>query len=201
MKNKNLAVKVKDLRKRKGYSQEALSEHSGLSLRTIQRVENGETQPTGDSLKKIAQALDSTADELLDWTAVEDSGYVKAMNLSALTFLLFPLLGIIVPLIMYVSKKDKIKDVNQVGKHIINFEITWVLVLFLGWIINILLILIDFNTQGKVNVNIIMSGQFRILGFLIFMYAINIILIIWNTFRIQNNKPLTYKPRIHFIRN
>lgn len=41
MKNKILAKKVKELRKRKGYSQEELAEKSGLSLRTVQRIENG----------------------------------------------------------------------------------------------------------------------------------------------------------------
>jgi transcriptional regulator with XRE-family HTH domain len=41
MKNKILAKKGKELRKRKGYSQEELAEKSGLSLRTVQRIENG----------------------------------------------------------------------------------------------------------------------------------------------------------------
>ena len=53
MKNKNLSKKVKELRKRKGFSQEELAENSGLSLRTIQRIENGETEPTGETLKRI----------------------------------------------------------------------------------------------------------------------------------------------------
>ena len=35
MKNKELAQKIKALRSRKGYSQEELSEKTGLSLRTI----------------------------------------------------------------------------------------------------------------------------------------------------------------------
>lgn len=43
MKNKELAQKIKSLRNRKGFSQEELAEKTGLSLRTIQRIENGET--------------------------------------------------------------------------------------------------------------------------------------------------------------
>ena len=39
MNNHNLATKIKDLRNRKGFSQEQLSEVSKLSLRTIQRIE------------------------------------------------------------------------------------------------------------------------------------------------------------------
>ena len=41
MKNKGLEKRVKELRNRKGMSQELLAEKSGLSLRTIQRIENG----------------------------------------------------------------------------------------------------------------------------------------------------------------
>lgn len=49
---------IKQLRKSKGLSQENLSDKSGLSLRTIQRIENGETIPRGDSLNRIANAMD-----------------------------------------------------------------------------------------------------------------------------------------------
>ena len=67
MENQNLAQGVKDLRKAKGISQEELAENSGLSLRTIQRVENKETEPSGETLKRISTALDITPDELLNW--------------------------------------------------------------------------------------------------------------------------------------
>ena len=45
MKNRELAQRIKNLRNRKGFSQEELSVKTGLSLRTVQRVENGETEP------------------------------------------------------------------------------------------------------------------------------------------------------------
>ena len=54
MNKNNLAIRLKELRNRKGMSQEALAEESGLSLRTIQRIENGDTNPTGDSLKRLS---------------------------------------------------------------------------------------------------------------------------------------------------
>ena len=66
MKNLELSKKIKELRTRKGLSQEELSEESGLSLRTIQRIENGETEPRGDSLKKLATSLGASPDELID---------------------------------------------------------------------------------------------------------------------------------------
>lgn len=201
MKNKNLAKKVKELRKRKGFSQEELTENSGLSLRTIQRIENGETEPTGETLKRISSALNVSPEELIDWTIIEDKGFLKAMNLSALTFILFPLLGILIPLIMWISKKDKLKNINTIGKNILNFEITWTIILFVGFIINSIMLAKDFDSNEVLLVDSIISSQKRILIFFLIMYGINAVLIIVNTFRIQKNKDVFYQPKINFIRN
>ena len=92
MKNKELAQRIKELRNRKGFSQEELSERTGLSLRTVQRIENGETEPRSDSLKRLAMAFDVSPDEIIDWTAQEDKGFLTSLNLSALSFFLLPLL-------------------------------------------------------------------------------------------------------------
>ena len=67
MNNEKLSQSVKELRKEKSFSQEELAKKSGLSLRTIQRLENGETEPTGETLKRISAVLDLTPNELLDW--------------------------------------------------------------------------------------------------------------------------------------
>lgn len=68
MKNKYLSLKGKDLRKRKASSLEDLSENSRVSLKTIQRIENGESEPTGETLKRISTALNVNPEELVDWT-------------------------------------------------------------------------------------------------------------------------------------
>ena len=201
MKNKNLAKKIKELRKRKGFSQEELAENSGLSLRTIQRIENGETEPTGETLKRISNALNVNPEEIIDWTIVEDKGFLKAMNLSALTFILFPLLGILVPLIMWISKKDKLKNINIIGKNLINFEITWTIILFAGFIINSVMLAKDFDSNKVVLVDSIISSQIRIFIFFLAMYGVNAVLIIVNTYRIQKNKNVFYQPKVNFIRN
>jgi len=95
MDKNHLAQRVKELRNQKGMSQEILAEASGLSLRTIQRIENGETNPAGDTLQRLSAALNVNPDELIDWSVKEDRSYLVFLNLSALTFLFFPLLGIL----------------------------------------------------------------------------------------------------------
>lgn len=45
MRNIELSIAIKKFRTDKYFSQDELSEKSGLSLRTIQRLEKGETEP------------------------------------------------------------------------------------------------------------------------------------------------------------
>lgn len=56
--------KVKSLRLRKNWSQEQLSERCGLSLRTIQRIENGNNVSL-ESLKVLAMAFGVDPSELM----------------------------------------------------------------------------------------------------------------------------------------
>ena len=191
MDNNHLAQRVKRLRIQKGMSQEFLAEESGLSLRTIQRIENGESNPTGESLKRIAGALNVTPDDIMDWSIKEDKKYLTFLNLSALTFLFFPLLGILIPFILWTSKKDKIKNINRLGRALINFEITWTMLLF--FIPAVLFIL----SQTGLLQNISMSTFFVVIGLL---YLFNLISILMNTIRITNEKDIIYVPRIKFLK-
>ncbi|WP_397447799.1 DUF4870 domain-containing protein [Polaribacter sp. R77954] len=191
MNNLNLAERVKELRKRKGISQENLAEKSGLSLRTIQRIENNETIPRGDTLKRLAVALDTSPDELIDWKIKEDRNYLSLMNLSTLGFLFFPLLGIIIPLIMWTFKKDKVKGVNELGKSILNFQISWCLSLFLCYIFIFGKI---FLFRGG------MSSIFIVYIPIIILYGYNVVIIIFNTIRINSNKTFQYRPALKLLR-
>lgn len=190
--NKNLlGQRIKELRKQKGMSQEFLAEEAGLSLRTIQRIENGETNPTGESLKRLSNALNVNPDELIDWSIKEDKRYLTFLNLSALTFLFFPLLGILIPFILWTSRKGKIKNINTLGKDLINFEITWTLLLFFIPFLWFLL--------SKIGVieNLTLRITFIIIGV---MYFINLTFILLNTLRISNENDIIYNPKINFLR-
>ncbi len=192
---------MKDLRIRKGYSQEGLSEKTGLSLRTIQRVENGENEPRGDSLRRLASALQVTPDDLTDWDMPEDRGYISAMNLSALSFVVFPFFGIIVPLIMWISKRDKLKSVNRTGKIILNFQITWTMLLFLvSIILPVIFLDFDASNRGPFPMGAFNNYMYVFLGFWFFMMIYNVFMILLNTFRIHKGKDVSYFPVHHFLR-
>jgi transcriptional regulator with XRE-family HTH domain len=55
--------RLKELRTNLNYSQKELSEKTGLTLRTIQRIENNEVKPSLHSLKLIGNALKTNFSE------------------------------------------------------------------------------------------------------------------------------------------
>ncbi len=194
-----LAYRIKELRRQKGMSQEMLAETTGLSLRTVQRMENGETDPRGDTLKRVACALKVSPDEITDFTLSEDKGYLAALNLSSLGFIMFPLLGVILPLILWITKKDKIKGINEAGKNVINFQISWTIITFGAYLFFMGRTFYRIRLAGDISPSII-GDPAIVYGIFGFLYIYNFILIIINTIRINHGKVLNYIPQIQFIR-
>ena len=183
-----------------GYSQEELSEKTGLSLRTIQRIENGETEPRGDSLKRLASVFDISPDEIVDWAIQENKGFLISLNLSALAYMVLPILGIVVPLIIWISKKDKIKKLNDLAKDLLNFQLTWTITLFIGTMFFIGRSVYTIKIMGDISPAMITSMSFSILLLFVIMYLFNLVLIIVNTIRINHDKSVVYYPKISFLR-
>lgn len=51
-------VIIKELRTKKGMTQRQLADESGITLRTIQRIENGDVNPSLHSLKTLGKVLE-----------------------------------------------------------------------------------------------------------------------------------------------
>ncbi|RZS99142.1 helix-turn-helix domain-containing protein [Aquimarina brevivitae] len=196
MKQDNLANRIKELRVRHGYSQESLANETNLGLRTIQRIENGESVPRGDTLQKISKALKTSPDELLDWSLAKDNGFLLLLALSPLSFLIFPLLGIIVPLVLWITKRHKIEGVDRYGKKILNFQITWTGFLFLFYIFSILAVLrvirVDLSFFNPL-------GQISLLSIALVLLVVNILFSVINAIRVYKQKRVWY-PAIPLLR-
>jgi transcriptional regulator with XRE-family HTH domain len=78
METKDLAKNLKELRAVRGMSQEYLADESRVSLRTVQRIENNESEPTGETIKRIAIALDLELTELIGSNSVTETNDLKA---------------------------------------------------------------------------------------------------------------------------
>ena len=128
--------KVKILREQKNLTQTELAEKSGLSLRTIQRIESGQSLK-GFTLKAIAQTLEIEPENL--FSKEEENIQIdraKHINLSALSGLIIPFGGIIFPAILTYRTQDSVN--RELGKSVIGVQI------ILAFVISVLLILSPF---------------------------------------------------------
>lgn len=101
--------RLKELRTSLNYSQKELSEQTGLTLRTIQRIENNEVKPSLYSLKVIGKAL-----------KIDLSEFVKKSDSKPYEF----------------SFTIKITDMNQLVNDLKTlFRNNWKIILFVGLVI------------------------------------------------------------------
>ena len=191
MEHSELSKRVKEFRTRKGLTQELLAENAGLSLRTVQRIENGEVVPRGDTLKRLALALKVSPDEIIDWQVTEDRNVLLVLHLSQFGYLIAPFIGIIIPLVIWVQKKEKIRHVDEQGKSILNFQITWILIFFLA---------IGFFIAAIFMRYLPITSAFILYAIMIGLYIYNAFLIVINTLLSINRKKVYYIPAIPMLR-
>ena len=170
--------KLTEYRKKLNYTQSELSEKSGISVRTIQRIESG-AKLKGHTLKAIALALNLNPSEL-DETSVEKIQYnyplIKLINLSSLLFFI-PFANILIPLLIVHLKKEK----NSITKQIISIQILWT-------IVSITLFFITEILQ-----NVFLLNEQLSLVILVISMLINLFIIIRNTIEIDKKKQLHIK--------
>lgn len=58
-------IRLREIRKARGYTQNKLAMKSGLSRQAIVVIESGQESPTLNTLAKIANALDVTVSQLI----------------------------------------------------------------------------------------------------------------------------------------
>lgn len=122
-----MKTKVQILREEKHLTQTELAEKSGLSLRTIQRIEAGNTLK-GFTLKALAESFEVEPKNLIsDSQNAPEIKRAKLINFSALSSLVIPFGNIIFPSILtYKSKEPKAKEL---GKSILTVQIIYTFVL------------------------------------------------------------------------
>jgi uncharacterized Tic20 family protein len=130
-------------------------------------------------------------DEIIDWQILEDHTIVNLLNLSQLSFLAFPILGVIVPLVIWIAKKDKIKDVDKVGKAILNFQITWTIAVFITYLLWFANLILRFGIR---------LPAMGLLVLIIVLYVFNLLMIIINSVRSYRLKKTFYKPAFSILR-
>lgn len=188
--------KLKLIRETKNLTQEELSEKSGISVRTIQRIEAG-TIPKGHTLKVLAKTLDILEKELLineqkneaisvvinaqntESESELDYSKIKLINLSSILFIIFPPLNILVPLILSYFLKQK----NHLTTQIVSLQILWTILAPIFFFLGIFLKL---------------RGSFTIMLLVIIVLS-NVFLILRNHAEIDRSKKLRYQLNFNII--
>ena len=184
---------LKKIREEKNLTQEELAEKSGISVRTIQRIEAG-TEPKGYTLKTLVATLDISEKDLLQQEILEEiqqetvidkslpfiekeevfkSTLIKLINLSSLPFAWFPIANFLPPLLIMLFTKEK----SQIVKQIVSLQI------FLAIISPVIFMIVALLKLGSPSVMITM----------ILLTLANIYIILRNAYEIDKQKKLYYK--------
>ena len=123
MNQPDLGLKVTELRQSKGFTQEQLAEKCEVSARTIQRIESGDVDPRAYTLQCLSEALDF---DFMEDNTRNENLWLVLMHLSSI----IPLL--IAPLLIWTWKKNQSYKIDKQGHAVLNFQITMVLLLFMG---------------------------------------------------------------------
>ena len=128
MNNPSLAERLVYHRKNKGYSQEELSNQTNVTIRTIQRIENAQVNPHLNTIKLLAVALDVEVSELLPLSNPKEETTKKKwlllLHATPLLGLFLPLFNVLIPLFLWIHKREDNPVYNKHGIRIINFQIT-----------------------------------------------------------------------------
>jgi transcriptional regulator with XRE-family HTH domain len=192
----DLCQKITNGRKRKGITQEQLADLSNVTVRTIQRIESGESTPRAFTLKALATALDIPFEELISDSAddnlstktasteipdYEDSKhFLKVLCLSCFSYLVIPFVHFLIPTHILKKSGEKNPQIIAFAKKIIRVQLYWKVSFWL-----LLLATLAYN--------LIMASYFQksnLLNYLVplfVMYFINAAIITANLVRIKNS--------------
>jgi len=127
MKFNDRMLQLRDERK---MSQEELSAASGISVRTIQRIEKDEVKPRPYTTRKLLEALNISLEEFNAYSynysndTIEDGPKLNRFIMSNFLIFLLPVIFLVVLVIIW--KKGKWSNTaNLICKRILSFQILW----------------------------------------------------------------------------
>lgn len=189
----SLSQKIITARKNKALTQEELATMSNVTVRTIQRIESGETIPRSYTLKALASSLDIPFEELLSkeftpatqpsppkeiFTTREVVLFLQTVNLSSFAYILIPYVHFLIPSFILKKGKGYGADVMHIGRKLIQVQLSWVIAL------NLLMLLTVAYNFAIVRVS--KTFYVHYLWPALAMYFANAIIIILNQRRIKS---------------
>lgn len=137
-----LHQRILQARKQKGLTQEQLSALSGLTVRSIQRIEAAASRPRAYTIKAIAQALDLDVDTLLARQESQQAPietdihpplpdeeasrhFFQLLCLSCFSYLVVPYVHFLIPTFLLKKYKDQDPELIARAKKLIRAQTYW----------------------------------------------------------------------------
>lgn len=112
-------------RKKQQLSQEELARQSGVSLRTIQRIEKGSVNPHGHTLKTLVNALNLQLTDLEEKAKNINFPKLKSLNAIGLLIIIAPAIHVLIQLVYW--NKLAVGETKRIGARFISFQLLWLL--------------------------------------------------------------------------
>ncbi|MBC2839808.1 serine hydrolase [Robiginitalea sp. SC105] len=115
-------------RKKQGLSQEELAGKTQVTVRTIQRIEKGDVNPHLQTVKLLAAALSVQVEDLLPIDNPREetiqAKWLLLIHATPLLGLFIPFLNVLLPLFLWIHKREDHPLYYRHGVKVINFHIT-----------------------------------------------------------------------------
>ena len=167
---------IKDLRVKRGITQDDLAAKADTSVRTIQRIENDEVDPRSYTLRLIADALEvdyelfvSDDIETHNSESKENEKWIPLLHLSGLLITIAP------PIIIWILKRNEVEGIRKHAIDVINYQLSISLYLL----------------------PLVMLGIWPLI---IILFVYSQIMIIVNTIKVTANRTYKYPLNIKFIK-
>lgn len=132
-----ISRKIAKARKLKGFTQEELADKTNVTVRTIQRIENGESLPRAYTLKSIATALEMDYEDLIQQNSVETNSpiindkdekrFLRIFTLANFTYLLIPFFHFLIPYYLFKNYRNKSNKATDFCTSVVQQQIAWVI--------------------------------------------------------------------------
>lgn len=182
-----LPEKIINVRRTRGLTQEELAQKAHLAIRTVQRIENGQSIPRMYTLRAIADALD------LPYSEIDPNSHEKIQNpmdqsevfhflrilcLSCFSYLVIPYVHFMVAQHLLRKEKRLNGTALSFARYIIRTQIWWVVLFHLGLLVTFAMNFFLVNYSSGV----IILNYFWIV---FVAYILNLIIVSGNLFRIK----------------
>ena len=135
--------KISAARNKKGITQEELAGLMKVSVRTIQRIESGESSPRKYTIKAVAEALDLSFEELslnpVDDDKEETRHFLTLLCVSCFSYLLLPYIHFLIPSWLLNKRNEQNATVRQFARKVIRTQIYWIIATMLFFLLVLLI--------------------------------------------------------------